>query len=153
MPLQEKLIEVMKEGMRSKNVAQVSVVRLLRATIKNKEIDKHAPLTDEEILQVISSAIKQRKESIEQFSKGGRQDLVDKESGEADILQSFLPPPLSEDELHMKIMSILAETGVSDVRQMGKVMKILMPQVVGRVDGSTLSQRVRSCLEKGIGMA
>lgn len=150
MSLQQKLMEEMKEGMRTGDQDRVSVIRLLRATIKNKEIDKGKgqQLTEEEVLQVISTAVKQRKESIEMFSKGGREDLVEKEKRELEILHSFLPQPLSEEELRTKVKEAIAQSGASDIKQMGKVMKILVPQLVGRAEGTAISQMVKSCLER-----
>lgn len=148
MALQQRLIDEMKEAMRTGDTDRVSVIRLLRSSIKNKEIDKGKgqQLTDDEILQVISSAVKQRKESIEQFEKGGRQDLVDKEKKELSILQSFLPQPISDEELRIKIKEAIAQSGATDVKDMGKVMKIVVPQLVGRAEGSKISQMVRECL-------
>lgn len=151
MSLQERLLAAMKEGMVSRNAVQLSVVRLLRSAIKNKEIDKRASLTEEEVLQVIVSAVKQRRESIEQFSRGGRQDLVDQETGELAILQSFLPTALSDAEIDLKIAQAVVEAGATDVKQMGQVMKILTPQVVGRVEGAVLSQKVRAYLMRRAG--
>ncbi len=138
----------MKEAMRTGDADRLSVIRLLRSTIKNKEIDKGKgqQLTDEEILQVISTAVKQRKESIEQFEKGGRQDLVDKEKKELAILQSFLPQPISDEELRIKIKEAIAQSGATDAKDMGKVMKLVVPQLVGRAEGRKISQMVRECL-------
>ena len=140
----------MKEGMRAGDSERVSVVRLLRSTIKNKEIDKGKgqKLTEEEVLQVIASAVKQRKESIELFEKGGRQDLADKEKKEMAILQSYLPQPISDEELRAKVKEAIAQSGANDVKQMGKVMKILVPQLVGRAEGDSISRMVRACLEQ-----
>jgi len=148
MPLQQRLTDEMKEAMRTGDADRLSVIRLLRSTIKNKEIDKGKgqQLTDEEILQVISTAVKQRKESIEQFEKGGRQDLVDKEKKELAILQSFLPQPISDEELRIKIKEAIAQSGATDAKDMGKVMKLVVPQLVGRAEGSKISQMVRECL-------
>lgn len=139
----------MKEGMRAGDTDRVSVIRLLRASIKNKEIEKGKGLllSEDEILQVISSAVKQRKESIEQFSKGGREDLVEKEKKELAILQSFLPHPISDEALQAKIKEAIAQAGATDIKQMGKVMKILMPQLVGKAEGDKISQMVRASLE------
>ena len=150
MPLQQKLMEEMKEGMRTGDSDRVSVIRLLRASIKNKEIDKGKGqlLTEDEILQVISTAVKQRKESIEQFLKGGRQDLVDKEKRELAILQSFLPQPISDEALQAKVKEAIAQAGATDVKQMGKVMKILIPQLLGKADGNKISEMVRTSLEQ-----
>ncbi|HEY5599589.1 MAG TPA: GatB/YqeY domain-containing protein [Candidatus Manganitrophaceae bacterium] len=150
MTLQQKLTDEMKAGMRAGDTDRVSVIRLLRASIKNKEIEKGKgqTLSDEEILQVIASAVKQRKESIEQFAKGGREDLVEKEKRELAILQSFLPQPISDEELRLKIREAIAEAGATDIKQMGMVMKILMPRLVGKAEGNAVSQMVRTMLEK-----
>lgn len=140
----------MKEAMRGGDADRLSVVRLLRATIKNKEIEKGKgqKLTEEEVLQVIASAVKQRRESIELFEKGGRQDLAEKEKKEVAILQSYLPQQISEEELRAKVTEAIAQSGVNDVKQMGKVMKILVPQLVGRAEGDSISRMVRACLEQ-----
>lgn len=148
MTLQQRLTDEMKEAMRTGDADRLSVIRLLRANIKNKEIDKGKgqQLTEGEILQVISTAVKQRKESIEQFEKGGRQDLVDKEKKELTILQSFLPQQISDEELRIKIKEAIAQSGATDAKDMGKVMKLVVPQLVGRAEGSKISQMVRECL-------
>lgn len=148
MTLQQRLTDEMKEAMRTGDADRLSVIRLLRANIKNKEIDKGKgqQLTEEEILQVISTAVKQRKESIEQFERGGRQDLVDKEKKEVTILQSFLPQQISDEELRIKIKEAIAQSGATDAKDMGKVMKLVVPQLVGRAEGSKISQMVRECL-------
>lgn len=149
MILQQKLMEEMKNGMRNGDADRVSVIRLLRSSIKNREIEKGkgVPLTEDEILQVITSAVKQRKESIELFLKGGRQDLVEKEQKELTILQSFLPQPISDEELKAKIAEVIAQSGASDIKQMGKVMKLLVPQLLGKADGTKISEMVRASLE------
>ncbi len=149
MTLNQKLTDTLKEAMRAKDAARVSVIRLLRAAIKNKEIEKGKgqQLTEEEVLQVIALSIKQRKESIEHFLKGGRSDLVEKERGECSILESFLPQQMSVEELKARITEAIIQTGATDIKQMGKVMKLLMPQVIGRAEGSVVSQMVRACLE------
>lgn len=140
----------MKEAMRTGDADRLSVIRLLRSTIKNKEIEKGKgqKLTEEEVMQVISSAVKQRRESVELFEKGGRQDLAEKEKKEIAILQSYLPQPVSEEELRAKVKEAIAQAGVNDVKQMGKVMKILVPQLVGRAEGDSISRMVRACLEQ-----
>jgi uncharacterized protein len=148
MSLQERLIDEMKKAMREGDSLKVSVIRLLRASIKNKEIakGKSHPLTEQDILETIQSAAKQRKDSIDMFSKGGRQDLVDKEQKELEILQTYLPTPLSPEELKSKAQSLIKELGASGPKDMGRVMKILMPQVIGRVDGSVVGQVVKDLL-------
>jgi uncharacterized protein YqeY len=148
MSLQERLVAEMKEAMRAGNQAKLSVIRLLRASIKNREIEKGKgnPLTEQELLEVVVSSIKQRRDSIEQFAKGGRQDLVEKEEKEAEILKAFLPQPLTREELIEKAKAVIRETGAQGPKDMGKVMKVLMPQVVGRVEGATVSQVVKDLL-------
>ncbi len=148
MTLQQKLVDDMKQAMKTGDTDRLSVIRLLRSAIKNKEIDKGKgqKLADDEILQVISSAVKQRKESIELFAKGGRQDLVEKEQKELAILQSFLPQQISDEELRLKIKEAIAQSGATEIKDMGKVMKLLVPQLVGKAEGSKVSQMVRECL-------
>jgi uncharacterized protein YqeY len=150
MTLKDKLQSDMKEALRSGDQPRLSVIRLLLSTIKNREIEKGKgqSLIEEELLQVIGSAIKQRRESIDLFAKGNRQDLVDKEQMELEILQTYLPKPLSESELREKIDAAIAETGAASVKDMGKVMKILMPQVLGRAEGAQVSQMVKNLLEQ-----
>jgi len=146
--LKEKLVEEMKDAMKDGNSLKVSVIRMLRASIKNKEIEKgksHS-LTDAEVMELIVSSIKQHKDSIEQFSKGKRDDLVTKEREEMDLLQKFLPPPLTPQELELKIREAIQTSGATSLKDMGKVMKIAMPQLVGRVDGSVLSKLVKDLL-------
>ncbi|MBI3811219.1 MAG: GatB/YqeY domain-containing protein [Nitrospirae bacterium] len=150
MPLQQRLLDEMKTAMREGDALKVSVIRLLRASIKNKEISKgrNNPLTEQEVLETVISSTKQRKDSIELFTKGGRMDLVAKEQKELEILQTFLPQPLSLEELKVKTESVIKEMGASGPKDMGKVMKILMPQVVGRDDGSVVGQVVKDLLAK-----
>jgi len=155
MELQQRLITEMKEGMKSGDAERVGVIRMLRSTLKNKEIEKRpgisegqaAALTEEEVLQVISAAVKQRNESIPLFESAGRNDLVEKEKREVVILESFLPQPFSEPELSAKIAEAIAEAGAATLQQMGEVMKVLKPRLVGRADMQKVSMRVRACLE------
>jgi uncharacterized protein YqeY len=150
MALQERLVEEMKEAMRSGQAAKVSTIRMLRAALKNREIDrgKDRPLSDHDVLDVIQSGIKQRRDAIEQFRKGGRQDLVAKEEEEVAILQTFLPPPLSERELDDLVRDVGAEVGAAGVKDMGKVMKTTMARVAGRADGGTVNAAVKRYLER-----
>jgi len=150
MTLRQELKDELKDGMRSRDSDRVSVIRLLFSTIKNKEIERGlgASLNDEEILKVIVSAAKQRKESIEQFSKAGRTELAEKEGRELTILQGFLPDPLSEEALNAKVAEAIAEAGASEMRQMGAVMKILVPQLMGLADGNVLRKLVQAALQE-----
>ena len=138
----------MKEAMRSGNQVKLSAIRMVRASIKNREIQKGKDhrLTDQEIMEVISSGIRQCKDSIEQFEKGGRKDLVDREKEEVSILQSFLPEPLSREELIKIAKDIIQETGAAGPKEMGKVMKALMPKILGRAEGTAASQIVKDLL-------
>jgi len=151
MTLRQELKNEMKDGMRSRDSDRVSVIRLLFSTIKNKEIEKGlgASLSDEEILKVIVSAAKQRKESIEQFSSAGRTELAEKEERELKILQRFLPEPLSEEALKAKVAEAIAEVGAIEMRQMGAVMKVLVPQLMGLADGNVLRKLVQAALQGG----
>jgi uncharacterized protein len=149
--LKDRLLDEMKEAMRGGQQDKVSVIRMLRATIKNREIEKgkDSSLTDTEVMEVVASAIKQRHEAIELFSKGGRQDLVDQETREAEILKSFLPEPMTREALIEKARAVIQETGAAGPKDMGKVMKVLRPLVVGRADGGVISQVVKDLLAQG----
>jgi hypothetical protein len=145
--LLERIEADLKESLKSANKTKVSVLRMIKASIKNKEIDKGASLTDEEIIAVLASLSKQRRESIEEFRRAGRNDLVDREEEELSILQSYMPAQLSEDELVNLIRAAIEEAGATSPRDMGKVMKIIMPRVKGRADGKVVNQKVREMLE------
>lgn len=149
MELKQKLRDEMKDGMRSRDTDRVSVIRLLLSTIKNKEIEKgkESQLNDDEVLKVIVAAAKQRKESIDQFSKAGRDDLVEKENKELLILQKYLPEALTDEELQTKVKEAIIQIGATEVKQMGAVMRILVPQLVGRVDGNLLRKAVQAALQ------
>ena len=146
--LKDRLMAEMKDAMRGRQQAKLSVIRMVRATIKNREIQKGKDysLSDQEVTEVITSAIKQRHEAIEQFAKGGRQDLVAKETEESEILKSFLPEPLDHAAIVEKAIAVIEETGASGPKDMGKVMKGLRPQVIGRADGALVSQVVKELL-------
>lgn len=146
----ERLIDEMKASMREGNALKVSVIRLLRSSIKNKQIakGKAVPLTEQDFLETVVSATKQRKDSIEQFKKGGRLDLASKEEQELEILQTFLPQALSPEELRLKVKTAIQESGAHGPKDMGKVMKVLMPQVAGRIDGAVVGQVVKELLSE-----
>ena len=150
MKLRQRLTNEMKEGMRSRDTLRVSVLRLLLASIKNKEIEKGkgAELSEEELLRVISAAAKQRRDSIEQFSKAGREDLAEKEGQELKVLLNFLPEALSSESLREKVEEAIATTGATGIKEMGRVMKVLIPQLVGRAEGGAIRQMVQRCLKE-----
>ena len=148
MELKARLTEDLKQSLRTGDKLRTSVIRLLTALIKNREVEKRAPLTDAEVLQAISSSVKQRQDSIAQFRQGGRQDLVEKESAELEILQSYLPSPLTSDQVAELVQAAIKESGAASPRDMGKVMAVLMPKVTGRADGKVVSTLVREMLSK-----
>lgn len=148
MDLKAQLTEDLKSALRSGDKLRTSVIRLLTALIKNREVEKRGPLTDAEALQAVSASCKQRQEAIEQYRQGGRQDLVDKETAELAILQSYLPAGLSPDELQTLVRDAIRDSQASSPREMGKVMSLLMPKVTGRADGKVVSTLVREMLSK-----
>ncbi len=146
MSLKEKFPSDLKDSLKSGDRLKVSVIRLVMAALKNKEIEKRGSLSDDEVIDVLVSLSKQRRESIEGFEKGGRQDLVDKETAELKVVESYLPEQLTPEEVKEKIREAIAETGASGARDMGKVMKALMPKVKGRADGKLVNEMVRELL-------
>jgi len=146
--LKAQLNEDLKSALRSGDKLRTSVIRLLTALIKNREVEKRGPLTDAEAIQAVSASCKQRQEAIEQYRQGGRQDLVDKETAELAILQMYLPAALSPDELQTLVRDAIQDAQASSPREMGKVMALLMPKVTGRADGKVVSTLVREMLSK-----
>ncbi len=146
MGLKEKIEGDTKSALKSGEKDKVSALRMLSAAIKNKQIDKRRPLTEEEVVETVHSLIKQRRDSVEQFAKGGRQDLVDKESAEIKVLEVYLPPQMGAEEIESKVREVAAQTGAQGPKDMGKVMKALMPLVAGRADGRLVSELVKKVL-------
>ncbi len=132
--------------MRAKDSARLSTLRLLTAAIKQKEVDERVELADAEVLAVIEKMIKQRRESIAQFEKASRQDLVDKEKAELDVLAAYLPRQLGDAEIQKEINSVISETGASGAKDMGKVMAALKPRLAGRADMGKVSALVKAKL-------
>jgi len=131
-------------AMKAKEPIRLSALRMLKAAIMNKGIEKSHDLDDAEVLQVVSTLVKQRRDSIEQFAKAGRTDLVDKESAEIKILEEYLPPAASAEEIDAAIAAAISETGASSVKDMGKVMKAVMPRLAGKnADGRVVNEAVR----------
>ncbi len=137
---------VLKEALKSRDDLKVSVIRMIKASLKYKEIEKMSSLTDADILSVLSTLAKQRRESIEQFSAAGRTDLADKETKELEIIRSYLPNQLSLSELDDIIRSSISESGATTLNDLGKVMKVLMPKVKGVADGKIVNLRVKEVL-------
>ena len=150
MSIKEKLTADLKESLKSGDKVKLSVVRMVLSSIKNKEIDKRAELSDDEALAVLSHAAKLRKESIEEFTKGGREDLVQKEREELRVIENYLPEQLSEDKLKEIAKEAILEASATSVKDIGKVMKILMPRLKGQADGKLVNKIVQQALENQI---
>jgi uncharacterized protein YqeY len=146
MTLTERLSEEMKAAMKSKDDLRLSAIRMVRSAVKNKEIDARRELADQEVVEVLSTLVKQRRESIRMFAEAGRNELVAKEEKELAILLEFLPQQLGRDEVEAIVEKVIAECGAQGSRDMGKVMKLLMPHVAGRADGKMVSDVVRGKL-------
>jgi len=131
---------------KAKDKIRLSALRLLKSGLHNREIDLKRELNEAEFLQLLSAMVKQRKDSIEQFEKGGRTDLVEKEEAELKVIQEFMPTPMSEAELDAMIAEAIRETGAASVRDMGKVMATLMPKVTGKADGKMVGEKVKARL-------
>jgi len=146
MGLREQIDGDIKDAMKAGAKDKVSALRMLSAALKNRQIEKRAPLTDGEVQDTVRSLIKQRKDSIEQFTKGGRQDLVDKETAEVAFLEVYLPQQLAKDEVEKIVREIIAQTGAQGAKDMGKVMKALVPVLAGRADNKLVSELVKHAL-------
>ena len=151
MSLKEKLTADMKEAMKAREEGRqrLGVIRLVRGAIRQQEIDGRRELDDEAVLSVISKEVKQRRDAIEEFQKGGRDDLVRQNEAEIAILMEYLPQQMTEDEVRSAVQEAIAATGASTPKDMGKVMKELMPKVKGRADGKLVNQIVRERLDAG----
>jgi uncharacterized protein len=146
MGIREQIDADIKAAMKSGAKDKVSALRMLSAALKNKQIDKRAPLVDSEVLDSVRSLIKQRKDSVEQFAKGGRQDLVDKETAEVAVLEVYLPQQLGSEEVEKLVREAIAQTNAQGARDMGKVMKALVPLIAGRADNKLVSELVKRSL-------
>jgi len=148
MSLLQKLDDDLKSAMKASDSLKVSVLRMAKSSIKNREIDTRKELSDDDIIHILNTLAKQRRESIEQFSKGGRQDLVEKETRELAILQSYLPEQMTSDELDRIVLEAIKESSAAGTNDIGKVMRIVMPRTKGAADGRLVSQRVKELLEQ-----
>ncbi len=148
MSLLQKFDDDLKRALKASDSLKVSVLRLAKAALKNKQIDKGEELSDDEIISTISTLSKQRRESIELFSKGGREDLAEKERQELAILQSYLPKQLTPEELDAIIAEAIKESSAGGLKEIGKVMRLVMQRVKGAADGKIVNQRVKELLEK-----
>jgi uncharacterized protein YqeY len=147
--LRDRLAEELKSAMKNRDELRLATVRQVRSVIRNREIETRGDLDDQGIGEVLTSLAKQRRESIRMFQEAGRTDLVEKETRELAILQEFLPSQLSTAEVAALVARAIAESGARDLKEIGKVMKVLMPSVAGRADGKLVNEIVREQLAQG----
>lgn len=148
MSLRDTIISDLTEAMKAKDANRVSVLRLVKANLMNKEIEKRADLTEEETMKALQSMVKQRKDSIEQYNKAGRADLAEKEQQELGVIEHYLPQNATTEDITQAVTEAIAETGASSMREMGVVMKAAQTKLAGKtVDGKALSEMVKSKLQ------
>ena len=147
MSLEQQLSADIAVAMKAKDAGRLTALRMLKAALMNKSIEKSRALEPGEELQVVATLVKQRRDSIEQFTSGGRTDLADKERAEITILETYLPPSVSVEEIDQAVAQAIADTGASGPKDIGKVMKAVMAALTGKtVDGKTVNERVRARL-------
>jgi len=147
MPLIDEVSAAITAAMRQHDAARLSALRMLKAALMNREVEKKRGLDDAESRQVVTALVKQRKDAIEQFQKGGRQDLADKEAAEILVLETYLPPALDEATIDAAVTAAIAETGASSVTDLGRVMKAVMTRLAGQtVDGRVVNELARAKL-------
>jgi uncharacterized protein YqeY len=146
MSIRQTISDDMKTFMRAKDTARLGAIRLLQASIKQKEVDERIELNDDQILTVIQKMLKQRKDSIEAYQQANRQDLIDQEQLEIEVLTKYMPEPLSDQEIDLYIEEAITSIGASDMKDMGKVVSVLKSKVAGRADMAEVSKLVRQKL-------
>ncbi|MCL4471342.1 MAG: GatB/YqeY domain-containing protein [Sulfuricella sp.] len=146
MSLRLQIAEDMKSAMRAKDAPRLAAIRLLMAAIKQREVDERVELSDDQVISVIEKMLKQRRDSISQYESAGRQDLADVEKFEVSVLQNYLPQPLSESEIDALLAAAIASSGAAGVKDMGKVMAIVKPQMAGRADMGKVSALIKAKL-------
>ncbi len=146
MGLEERLVDEMKQAMKTNDKLRLSTIRMARTAVKNKEIEQRKKLDDDTIMRVIQGMVKKGEESIEQFKLGGRMDLVEKETQEIEILKSYLPKPLDQEEIVKIIDQAIEETQALSLKDLGKVMKSIMPKLGGKAEGALINQLVKERL-------
>ncbi len=145
--LKARINDDVKAAMRGQDKARLAVLRLITAAIKQREVDERIELDDTQVLAVLDKMVKQRRDSIEQYTKAGRQELADKEAGEIEIIQAYMPAQLDEAELDVLIDEAIAASGAASMKDMGKVMGQLKPKVQGRADMGAVSARIKARLQ------
>lgn len=151
MALKERLVEDLKASMKNKDSIRKNTITMIRAAIKQKEVDERVELSDEEIAEIISKQLKEKKNVIEDFKKGNRQDLVDLTEKEIKILLEYLPKQLTEEEIKKIVLETIDEVNAESIKDIGLVMKSVMPKVKGKADGNTVNKIVKEILEVNLG--
>jgi len=146
MSLKDQITQDMKDSMKSGDKARLGVIRLILSAIKQREVDERIVLDDVQVLAALEKMLKQRRESVAQFTQGKRQDLADKEEAEIKVIQAYMPAQLSDAELEQLVAAAVAESGAASVKEMGKVMAILKPKVAGKADMSAVSAKIKAKL-------
>lgn len=146
MNFKQKIEEETIKAAKARDTLRLAALRMLKSGLHNREIDLRRELSEGEFLQLVSSMVKQRKDSIEQFERGGRKDLVEKELSELRVIEEFLPAQLSEADVDAAVEEAIREVGAAGVRDLGKVMKVLMPRLAGRADGRVVGEKVKARL-------
>ena len=149
MSLKERIVSDLTASMKAKDASRTSTLRMVKAAMMNREIEKGGELTDEEMTKTLQSLVKQRRDSIEQYEKGGRPELADKERAEIEVIEAYLPQAASEAEIEQAVELAINETGATSIRDMGKVMKAAQARLAGRsADGRVVSELVKAKLNK-----
>ena len=150
MSLKQQIISDMTAAMKAQDAARTSTLRMLKAAITNREKEGGGELTDEDVQKLLRSQMKQRRDSVEQFEKAGRQELADKEKAEISIIESYLPQAASQEEIDQAVSAAISETGASSMKDMGAVMKAVMASLAGKnADGKMVSEAVKAKLSSG----
>lgn len=144
--LQDQIQDAMKTAMKSGDKERLAVIRLIMSAMKQVEVDERTELDDNRVLGILDKMVKQRRESISQFNAGGREDLAVREQAEIDVISDFLPQALSDDEIEAIINKAISDSGAASMKDMGKVMGIIKPQITGRADMGAVSSKIKSLL-------
>ncbi|HZH94180.1 MAG TPA: GatB/YqeY domain-containing protein [Tissierellaceae bacterium] len=147
MSLKDKLMEDLKVSMKNKDTIRKNTVTMVRAAVKQREVDERTELTDEDILEIVAKQLKEKKMAIEEFKKGSRQDLVDTTESEIKILLEYLPEQMNEEEVERIVKETIEEIGATSIKDIGLIMKATMPKVKGRADGNMVNTAVRKLLK------
>ncbi len=147
--LKQQIQDAMKTAMKAGDKDRLATIRLMLSALKQVEVDERVELDDSRVITILDKMLKQRRESISQYESAGRNDLADKEKYEVDVIQTFLPQALSDEEIETIIHAAISETGASSIREMGKVMGVVKPQIVGRADMGEVSGKIKALLNAG----